>query len=88
MAAIKSFPTISLNITLGLTEDEARALYALTEYGIDNFIVFFYSHLGRSALEDYEAGLRSLLLTAKEQLPRYFRDTDAARDVFIHGEKK
>lgn len=85
MATIGCKPQISATIVLHLTEAEAHALDALVGYGFKTFIEVFYKHLGKSYLEPYEAGLRSLFESVRngEASVSYFlRKAEEARAVF------
>ncbi len=62
-------PEVLSNITLHLTEEEARALDALFGYSIESFLKVFYEHLGRHYLEPYEKGLRSVSETCRKLSP-------------------
>jgi len=50
----------SFTLKLTLTEEEARALFAITAYGETQFLQFFYKGLGTSILEPHETGLKKL----------------------------
>lgn len=63
MAEVLSRTTVSVDLTLRLTLEEARALHALTVYGADGFLDVFYKHLGTSYLKPHEKGLRSAFAT-------------------------
>jgi hypothetical protein len=70
---------MEFTISFTITEEEARALDALTGYSADEFIKYFYDHLGR-ALVPYERGLRSFLSTVREQIPQHLqRMTDTRK---------
>lgn len=60
MAKITGRPSISASVTIELTEEEAGALDAIVGYGVDPFLEAFYEKLGKSYLQPFEAGLRSL----------------------------
>jgi hypothetical protein len=87
MAHLDIRPKCSCVITLGLEEEEARALLALTVYGDDAFIDAFKTKLGRSDLEPAEAGLRSLFKGVRDILPGLLHRIDNARIAF-EGTKK
>lgn len=72
---------VSLTLSLTLSEAEARALSALTEYGIDPFLKTFYEHMGTSCLKPHEAGLRLLFGTVAQMDPHLLR-ADKAREAF------
>ena len=59
-------PSISGNISIVLTEMEARALEGMIAYGPDNFLDMFYSHLGKAYLKEYESGVRKLFLGVQD----------------------
>ncbi|GAG09337.1 unnamed protein product, partial [marine sediment metagenome] len=48
--------TVHYECTLRLTEEEMRALDALTGYGFRPFLKVFYEKMGRHYLEPYEKG--------------------------------
>lgn len=73
---------MDFQVILKLTESEARALDAITAYGTKEFLDTFYKHLGKSALEPYEDGIKSLFETIKENLPRHFKKMDMCRDIW------
>src|SRR5690349_9227976 len=60
MARIASRPTVTLAVTIELTEEEAAALDALFGYDVEAFLATFYEKMGRAYLEPHEKGLRSL----------------------------
>ncbi len=62
---VQGIPTVTLDITIRLTEDEAGAIGAMAGYGDDAFVKAFYAHLGKTYMERHEAGLRSFLKTAR-----------------------
>ena len=82
MAKITGTPQMNVEITLTLNEDEAAALVAFTEYGIDKFLEFFYTSLGRAILYPHENGAKSMLLTAKQTIPPILSRIKVARDTF------
>ncbi len=60
MADIYGKATVGLQVTISLTEQEAGALDALFGYDIEAFLRTFYAKMGRSYLQPYEQGFRSL----------------------------
>lgn len=85
MATLEQRPTVQVEMTLRLTEPEARALLALTVYGTAQFLRVFYAQLGRAYLEPHEAGLASLFAGVGESVPPILRRADAARAAFVRG---
>lgn len=81
MAQINGCPSLKFSFTLELDEEEAKALEALTKYGTDEFIRFFYERLGRECLQKYEPGLRRLFSVAKQQLPPWFKKIEDFRKM-------
>lgn len=82
MAKISQTSTVGLEVTLSLSESEARALEALTGYDVEGFLKSFYSNMGRHYLEPHESGLRSLFKSVRELIPEQLRRVDEARKVF------
>jgi hypothetical protein len=82
MAAIEGRPKIELQVTIALTEAEARALDGLVGYGDDAFVKAFYESLGQHYLKPHEAGLRSLFRSVRAQLPCVLDRVNAARKAF------
>lgn len=87
MAKIATASTVALEVTLALTESEARALEALTGYDVDGFLKSFYTSMGRHYLEPHESGLRSLFKSVRELIPSQLSRVDAARAVFNEKDK-
>ena len=86
MAKIEQRPTITLEVPIVLTEHEARALYALTEYGDKAFLKMTTTMLGDSGVRKHEVGLVSMFHSLRSALPGILRLTDEARWVFT-GER-
>jgi hypothetical protein len=82
MATIEARARIEVSATLTFSEPELRALDALAAYGDRAFLKVFYEHLGKSALQPHEAGLRSLFASIKEQMGSVLNRGDDARRVF------
>ena len=81
MTSIKCNSEITTNITLTITEEEARALLTLTEYGTQSFLEVFYAKLGKHYLIPHEQGLRSLFETIKKELPVPLNNVNKARNL-------
>ncbi|WKZ86288.1 hypothetical protein N5B55_04880 [Ralstonia pickettii] len=80
MATIKELPIrIEAQATMTLSDAEMRALAALTAYGTDSFLKWFYKDLGESCLKPHEAGLRSLFKTIDTQMPPILDRVDRSR---------
>jgi hypothetical protein len=85
LALIEGRPTVSLEVSIRLTEAEAGALDALTAYGIEPFLTTFYEKMGRSVLQPYEAGLRSLFKSLRDgdaNVSSLLKKAKDARGVF------
>lgn len=82
MAKIIGRPIIELNITITLSESEARAMDALVGYGDDAFLEVFKDKLGESYIRDHENGLRSLFESMRSAFGPWFFKVDEARKVF------
>ena len=82
MANVKSSSSIEIDITLSITEDEARALLDLAGYGIDKFLETFYTRLGKHYLSKHEAGIRTLFGSMNTILPVHLNRIDRARSAF------
>lgn len=82
MAQIIGRPKIELQVTIALSENEARALDALVIYGDDAFIKAFYEKLGKAYMEPHEAGLREFFQSVRDQMPHVLSRVDEARSVF------
>ena len=66
---------------LVIQEDEARALEAITGYGADNFLSFFYEKLGSHYLKPHEMGLKSLFEGVQNNLSAQLKKVVKAREV-------
>lgn len=60
-------PVVSFTAQITLTEDELRALDGIFGYGPDAFLKAFYEKMGRAYVQPFEAGVRSLHKTIREQ---------------------
>ncbi len=84
MAFIDGRPTVKMQITIVLSEDEAGALDALAGYGTDAFLKVFYEHMGKAYLKPFEAGLRSLFDSVRHgdaSARRYLEIAKECREV-------
>lgn len=79
MSEIKGKIELNLEVTLKLNENEARALYALTAYGTEEFLNVFYNHLGKTPLKPYEVALQSLFEHINYTFPTMLRKMDQAK---------
>lgn len=82
MAKITVRPAVDLVFRFSIDEQEARALDALAGYGDDSFITAFYEKLGKSYMEDHEAGLRSFLKSIRDIIPPALLQLESARKAF------
>lgn len=72
---------LEFNVTLKLTEGEARALEAICGYGPTRFVEWFYRNLGKHYLKPHEIAMRSLFETVRSELPIQLSKIDNARKV-------
>ena len=85
MAKVIGNGEISGNVTLVLSEAEAKALDALVGYGVNPFLEVFYKHLGKAYLSPYERGLKSLfesVRTGEGSVSNFLKRIHEARKVF------
>lgn len=80
MAEINSSSKLILEVKLTLSEEEAKALNAITVYGADKFLEIFYQHLGKTYLEEHEDGLVSLFNSVKANLSVILKQNDNIRN--------
>lgn len=80
MSKIKSQSKLETKVILELTEIEAAALNAISVYGADNFLKFFYENLGESYLKQHEEGLRSLFLLLRDNMDQHLDKAKEARN--------
>lgn len=76
-------PTLDVKVSLTLSYAEICALDALVGYGIEPFLKVFYEKLGTHYMRPYEAGLRSVFGTIREELPPVIKRTRAAARAFM-----
>ena len=65
MANLKIKSNVTAEFTLTITEQEARALAAITGYSTDDFLKVFYQHMGSYYLQPHEKGVYSLFETLR-----------------------
>lgn len=82
MASIDQRPSVMCDVTLRLSEEEARAFHAIVGYGWDSFIAVFEKHLGTVYITPHKEGGRLLFESVFEKLPPVLRRMDDARAVF------
>lgn len=82
MATMLGRPVIEAQATLLLTEEELRALDAVTGYGLKAFMEVFYEKMGRSYLEPHAQGLKTLFETVRARVPSILSAADEARKAF------
>jgi hypothetical protein len=81
MKNIQSQATIEMEVTLTLSEGEARCLALMTAYGAESFLKGYRKYLGR-AMVPYESHLTPLFESINGQLPRHIKRIDNARRAF------
>ncbi|RTK92522.1 MAG: hypothetical protein EKK61_03745 [Rickettsiales bacterium] len=75
---------VNIKIDITLNYQEAQALLQITRYNTNSFLEGFYNKLGKSYLEPYQDGVKSLFSTLRGQLP----DTlNKAREINIQIEE-
>lgn len=72
---------VEIELDMTLNESEIGALNALAGYGVDPFIETFYEKMGRSYLEPYEKGLRSLFSKIRNTTPTPMTRIKKARKI-------
>lgn len=77
---IKIDTKVEVNITITLTEEEARALNAITIYGNTAFLKVFYEHLGKNYLQPHERGLIDLFSKIQSSLPENLKRINKVRE--------
>jgi len=73
--------TVRYEVTLTLGEAEARALEAFSQYNPDTLLKKFFDEIGKSALEPFALGYRSLMASVAEQLRPQLAKVDKAREA-------
>lgn len=71
--------TVHYKCTLQLTEDEMRALDAVTGYGFQPFLKVFYEKMGRHYLQPYEKALQEFFAKVRTEGVPQLRAIDSAR---------
>lgn len=82
MAEIKQHGHVTAEMTIKISEAEARALDALSGYGDDAFIKHFKENLGTAYMRDHEAGLREFLSSVRGCVSGFLSRIDKARAAF------
>lgn len=82
MKVINSTAEMKFEVTIRLTETEARGLYDITGYGYDAFMKVFKEHLGKAYIIKNEKGVKELFECVRTELPKHFGRFDKAREVF------
>lgn len=82
MAKLAERPYVSLTATLELTEDEIRALDALTRYSTDSILLALSKGVGESFVNQHKDGLTSLLAGIGESTHSLVKKADDAKRVF------
>lgn len=87
MATIWGRPKVELKVALELNEEEAKALEVVMSYNVDQFLEMFYTKMGKTVLEPYEKGLRSLF-EARGSLALWINRAERAKKEFNVTEGK
>jgi hypothetical protein len=86
MAKFRSTGKFEFEMSVTITEAEARALDALSGYDNNAFMEFFYKHMGRHYMEPHDAGMRLFLSSIRGEVAGHIARCDAAREAFAnHG---
>ena len=82
MAATKNESEIILDvkITLTLNYYEAQALSQMIKYGSKAFLEGYYKQLGKSYMQPYENGVKSLFQSIRDNLPSKIKEVDTLVD--------
>jgi hypothetical protein len=86
MAKVIGYGEIKGEVTLVLSEQEAKALDALVGYGPEPFLKAFYEHMGKAYLQPHERGLKSLfesVRTGEGSVSNFLKRIHTAREVFM-----
>jgi len=86
MAKVIGYGEIKGEVTLVLSEPEAKALDALVGYGPEPFLKAFYEHMGKAYLQPHERGLKSLfesVRTGEGSVSNFLKRIHTAREVFM-----
>lgn len=80
---MKTLPavTVSYEVTVTLTEAEARALDGILGYDENDFLKVFYEKLGKAYLQQHEAGFRSLCGSFRSSVRNQLAQVDNLRRV-------
>lgn len=79
MSNINPQVTLSFTAEITLTEDELRALDGIFGYSADAFLKAFYEKMGAAYVRPFEAGVRSLHKTIREQTAPQIAKVNEAR---------
>lgn len=77
---------VVLEVSMALSEKEARALHSMSLYGAEKFLEMFREHLG-AALKGNEDGLRTLFEGCRDQLAGLLDQARDARRAFKPHER-
>jgi hypothetical protein len=84
---ITSKPTVTVEATIRLNEQEIAALDALAGYGTEAFLKVFYEKLGQSYLKPHEDGLRSVFETVRKYAGPALSRAYRARKILLDSEQ-
>ena len=82
MEKIRSTSQFSAQVILVITEQEARALKEIVQYGSKSFLEVFYKYLGKCDLQDHEEGVKTLFETIRTELSPHLKKMDDARGIW------
>lgn len=82
MAQIEQRPTVSVSATFLFDEAELRALEAMTDYGLANFVQLLTQMAGDSRGEQHKKAMTTLYQTIHDKVPSILFRADRARKEF------
>lgn len=76
-----SASSIELEVTIRLTEMEARCLLKMSQYGSEPYIKWFKENLSENELKGIEPGIKSLFNKLRSELPPHLNQVGKAREL-------
>ncbi len=82
MATFDQKPRVECSVTVTYTEEEWRALLALSGYTLDHLMSWIGEHVSRDLIKKHGGGLKSIFDSSRKELTGVADRTDTARKVF------